>query len=84
MKKIAINGMGRIGRAALKVILETPELEIVAVNDLVDVDNIAYLLKYDTVYGVYEKEVTHDENHLIVDGKKINYYSNRNPEEKQY
>ncbi len=81
MKKIAINGMGRIGRAALKVILETPELEIVAVNDLVDVDNIAYLLKYDTVYGVYEKEVTHDENHLIVDGKKINYYSNRNPEE---
>jgi len=81
MKKIAINGMGRIGRAALKVILETPELEVVAVNDLVDVDNIAYLLKYDTVYGVYEKEVTHDENHLIVDGKKINYYSNRNPEE---
>jgi glyceraldehyde 3-phosphate dehydrogenase len=81
MKKIAINGMGRIGRAALKVILDTPELDVVAVNDLVPVDNIAYLLKYDSVYGIYEKEVTHDDNHLIIDGKKIKYYSNRNPEE---
>ncbi len=81
MKKIAINGMGRIGRAALKVILDTPELDVVAVNDLVPVDNIAYLLKYDSVYGIYEKEVTHDDHHLIIDGKKIKYYSNRNPEE---
>lgn len=81
MKRIAINGMGRIGRAALKVILDTPELEIVAVNDLVTVDNIAYLLKYDTVYSIYEKEVSHDDAHLIVGDKKIKYYSNRNPEE---
>lgn len=81
MKRIAINGMGRIGRATLKIILDTPGLEIVAVNDLVTTDNIAYLLKYDTVYGIYEKEVSYDDNHLIVDGKKIKYYSNRNPEE---
>lgn len=81
MKRIAINGMGRIGRAALKVILDTPGLEVIAVNDLVTTDNIAYLLKYDTVYGIYEKEVSHDDNHLIIDGKKIKYYSNRNPEE---
>lgn len=81
MKRIAINGMGRIGRAALKVILDTPNLEIVAVNDLVTSDNIAYLLNYDSVYGIYEKKVLHDENHLIIDGKKIKYYSNRNPEE---
>ncbi len=81
MKRIAINGMGRIGRAALKVILDTPELELVAVNDLVTVHNVAYLLKYDSVYGVYEKDVTHDDNHLIINGKKIKYYSNRNPEE---
>ncbi len=80
MKKIAINGMGRIGRAALKVILDTPELDVIAVNDLVPVENIAYLLKYDSVYGIYEKEVTHDENHLIIDGKKIKYFSDRNPE----
>jgi len=81
MKQIAINGMGRIGRAALKVILDTPGLDVIAVNDLVPVDNIAYLLKYDTVYGIYEKEVTYDDEHLIVDGKKIKYLSNRNPEE---
>nr|WP_321247336.1 type I glyceraldehyde-3-phosphate dehydrogenase [uncultured Psychroserpens sp.] len=81
MKRIAINGMGRIGRAALKVILDTPELELVAVNDLVTADNIAYLLKYDSVYGIFEKEVSHTDDQLIVDGKKIQYYSNRNPEE---
>ena len=81
MKRIAINGMGRIGRAALKVILDTPNLELVAVNDIVSVENIAYLIKYDSVYGIYEKKVTHDANNLIVDGKKIQYNSVRNPEE---
>jgi glyceraldehyde 3-phosphate dehydrogenase len=79
--KIAINGMGRIGRAALKVILETPELELVAVNDIVSAENIAYLLKYDSVYGIYEKTVSFDDNSLVVDGKKMNYTSMRNPEE---
>ena len=57
MTKVAINGMGRIGRAAFKVILDPPELELVAVNDLMDLDNLAYLLKYDTVYGRYGKKV---------------------------
>lgn len=79
--KIAINGMGRIGRAALKIILETPELELVAVNDIVSAENIAYLLKYDSVYGIYEKAVSFDDNHLVVDGNKIYYSSERNPEE---
>jgi len=78
--KIAINGMGRIGRAALKVILETPELELVAVNDIVSTENTAYLLKYDSVYGIYEKEVSHEAQSLIIDGKKIKYSSLRNPE----
>jgi len=77
--KIAINGMGRIGRAALKVILETPELELVAVNDIVSAENVAYLLKYDSVYGIYEKTVSFDGHSLVVDGKKINYSSIRNP-----
>ena len=81
MKKIAINGMGRIGRAALKLILDTPNLELVTVNDIVSAENIAYLLKYDSVYGVYEKEVTFDDKNLIIDGKKIQYNSVRNPEE---
>jgi len=79
--KIAINGMGRIGRAALKVILETPELELVAVNDIVSIENIAYLIKYDSVYGIYEKDVTHLEQKLVIDGQEINFYSKRNPEE---
>jgi len=79
--KIAINGMGRIGRAALKVILETPELELVAVNDIVSAENTVYLLKYDSVYGIYDKVISHDEDSLIINGKKIKYSSIRNPEE---
>lgn len=79
--KIAINGMGRIGRAALKIILETDGLEVVGVNDIVSIENIAYLLNYDSVYGVYEHKVTYDENHLIVNGQKISFTSERNPEQ---
>jgi glyceraldehyde 3-phosphate dehydrogenase len=79
MKKIAINGMGRIGRASLKIILDTPELELVAVNDIASIDNIAYLLKYDSVHGTYEKDVKVDGNNLVVDGKSIPFYSQRNP-----
>ena len=79
--KIAINGMGRIGRAALKVILDTPELELVAVNDIVSAENIAYLLKYDSVYGIYEKTVSFNDHSLVIDSKKISYSSIRNPEE---
>lgn len=81
MKKIAINGMGRIGRAALKLILDTPGLKVVAVNDIVPIENIAYLIKYDSVYGIYEREVSQDGENLIVDGRKIKYFSLRNPEE---
>lgn len=79
--KIAINGMGRIGRAALKVIFDTPELEVIAVNDIVSIENMAYLIKYDSVYGIYEREVSYDNENLIIDGVKIKYYSKKNPEE---
>ncbi|NAY92106.1 type I glyceraldehyde-3-phosphate dehydrogenase [Muricauda sp. JGD-17] len=81
MMRIGINGMGRIGRAALKVINDTPGLNVVAVNDIVPIENTAYLLKYDTVYGVYEKEVSHESETLLVDGQRIHYTSFRNPEE---
>jgi glyceraldehyde 3-phosphate dehydrogenase len=81
MKRIAINGMGRIGRAALKIILDSPKLELVAVNDIISIENIAYLIKYDSVYGIYEKEVSHDKNNLIIDGIKVQFNSIRNPEE---
>jgi glyceraldehyde 3-phosphate dehydrogenase len=79
MKKIAINGFGRIGRAALKVITETEGLEVVAINDLMDISNAAYLLKYDSVYGIYEIDVKANEKHLTVGNKNIAYSSIKDP-----
>jgi glyceraldehyde 3-phosphate dehydrogenase len=79
MGKVAINGMGRIGRATFKIALEKPELEILAVNDLVPVDNLAYLLRYDTVYGRYRREVQADHDTLIVDGKRYQVFSEKDP-----
>ncbi len=55
--KVAINGLGRIGRAILKLVIDEPSFELVAVNDLVEVENLAYLLRFDTVYGRYSKPV---------------------------
>ncbi|GAB4334549.1 MAG: type I glyceraldehyde-3-phosphate dehydrogenase [Candidatus Abyssubacteria bacterium] len=79
MARVAINGMGRIGRAAFKLILETPELDLIAVNDLVPADNLAYLLKYDTVYGRYEKAVQHNDSALMVDGSEYQVLSEKDP-----
>ncbi len=79
MSTIAINGLGRIGRAAMKIIMDTPELELVAVNDIVPIENIVYLLKYDTVYGRYDKIVESDGENLIVGGKSIRYLSEKDP-----
>ncbi len=77
--KIAINGFGRIGRAALKIALEKPDVEIVAINDLTDTKTLAHLLKYDTIYGRYSKTVTHDDKHLIIDGKSIPVSAEKDP-----
>src|SRR6202035_3070418 len=79
MKRISINGFGRIGRASLKVIMNTVDLELTAVNDLMSLENAAYLLKYDSVYGKYEGEVLVRDNCLMVNGKKILFYSERDP-----
>lgn len=79
MARVAINGLGRIGRAALKIILDTPELDLMAVNDIVPVDNIKYLLKYDTVYGRYEKSVETDGEDLVIDGKKYDFFKEKDP-----
>ena len=79
MKRIAINGFGRIGRASLKVIMDTPGLEVIAVNDLLTIENAAYLLKYDSVYRTYPKEVRAHEDHIHVGDKKIRYLSIKNP-----
>ena len=77
--KVGINGFGRIGRASLKVIMDTPELEVVAINDLLAIENAVYLLKYDSVYGIYDKGVSFDGDVLQVGDKKIKYLSIKNP-----
>jgi glyceraldehyde 3-phosphate dehydrogenase len=77
--RVGINGLGRIGRAALKVILDTPELDLVAANDIGALENMAYLLKYDTVYGRYEKSVDTSAGKLVIGGKPIEYWSERDP-----
>lgn len=79
MAKVAINGLGRIGRATFKMVMATPELELVAVNDIADGDNIAYLIQYDTVYGKYEQNVSFSDGKLIVDDAEIPYLSERDP-----
>ncbi len=79
MKKIAINGLGRIGRAALKIILEKENLELVAVNDIVPIDNLVYLLKYDSVYGKYEKEVEAKQDSISIDGHDIKVFDKKDP-----
>lgn len=81
MKRIAINGFGRIGRAAFKIALEhKDELDVVAINDLFDTKILAYLLRYDSVYGKYEKEVNFEEKHLIVEGKSYPVYAEKEPQ----
>jgi glyceraldehyde 3-phosphate dehydrogenase len=77
--RIAINGLGRIGRSLLKLTLDEPALEVVAVNDLADVENVAYLLRYDTVYGRYAKPVVVDGGELVVAGRKLKTLSVREP-----
>ena len=77
--KVAINGLGRIGRAILKLVIDEPSIELVAVNDLVEVENLAYLLRFDTVYGRYSKPVVVDGDDLVVAGRKLRTLSNRDP-----
>jgi glyceraldehyde 3-phosphate dehydrogenase len=77
--KVGINGFGRIGRAFLKVAWDRPEIEIVAVNDLGDIANMAYLLKYDTVYKTWEHEIKVEGDSLLIDNKKVKVLAQRDP-----
>ncbi|HEY5221141.1 MAG TPA: glyceraldehyde 3-phosphate dehydrogenase NAD-binding domain-containing protein [Candidatus Paceibacterota bacterium] len=79
--RVAINGFGRIGRLFFKAAFELPNIDIVAINDLGDVENLAYLLKYDTVYGRFEKEIKADlpNGKLTVAGKEINFLQVKDP-----
>jgi glyceraldehyde 3-phosphate dehydrogenase len=77
--KIGINGFGRIGRNAFKIAFERSDVEIVAINDLTDPKTLAYLLKHDTNYGTYSKEVSFDDTGIIVDGKHIRITAEKDP-----
>ncbi len=77
--RVAINGFGRIGRAAFKVALERPGVKVVAINDLVSTDVLAHLLQYDTVYGQYLRKASSDKTHLIVAGQKYPVFAEREP-----
>lgn len=79
MKKIAINGFGRIGRLVFRIIEERNDMEIVAINDLSSPEELAYLLKYDTNHRRYKKEITYDEENIIVEGRKIRVYKEIEP-----
>ena len=79
MAGIAINGLGRVGRAALKIIEQAGGAQLVAVNDLIPPDNLAYLLRYDTVYGRWHTTVTADADSLVIGGRKIPVLAGRDP-----
>lgn len=82
MARVAINGLGRIGRAFLKLALERPELDVVAVNDLAEPGNMAYLMRHDSVYGTYDQPVSvgnSDEPGLTVAGHRMRFLQQRDP-----
>lgn len=77
--KVAINGFGRIGRNAFKIAFDRSDIDIVAINDLTSTEVLAYLLKHDSTYGAYDKNVSFDEKHIIIDGYKIPVSAEKDP-----
>jgi len=77
--KVAINGFGRIGRCFFKKAIEEPEIEIIAINDLGKLEDMVYLLKYDSVYGKWEKPVEIKNGNLLVEGKEIKFLQEKDP-----
>ncbi|MES2762072.1 MAG: type I glyceraldehyde-3-phosphate dehydrogenase [Bacteroidota bacterium] len=83
MKKmnIAINGFGRIGRVFFRIAFANPNINIVAINDITDAKTLAHLLKYDSVHRKFDAEVTHDKDHLYVNGQEIKIFAAKDPEQ---
>jgi len=77
--KVAINGFGRIGRMSFRIISDRNDMEVVAINDLTDVATLAHLLKHDTNYGEFSHEVSHNDTSIIVDGREIRVYAEKDP-----
>lgn len=79
--KLGINGFGRIGRIAFRVAVSRPNVEVVGINDLLDVEHLAYLLKYDSVHGQFDGTIEVANGNLVVNGKEIRITAERNPED---
>lgn len=77
--KIAINGFGRIGRNVFKIAFDQSDIEIVGINDLTDTKTLAHLLKYDSTQGIFNKDISYDENYLYVEGKKVKVSAEKSP-----
>lgn len=78
--KLAINGFGRIGRLVLRQAMKTDRFKVVAINDLADAKQLAHLLKYDSVHGIYDTDVQYEEEALLVNGHRVEVFSEKNPE----
>ena len=79
--KIGINGFGRIGRIAFRVAVNRPNIEVVGINDLLEVEHLAYLLKYDSVHGKFDGTIDIKNGNLVVNGNEIRVTAERNPED---
>ena len=77
--KLAINGFGRIGRKVFREALEQKDLEVVAINDLTDAAMLAHLLKYDSVHGIFNADVSSEGDYLVVNGKNIRVFAEKDP-----
>jgi len=79
MTKVAINGFGRIGRAAAKIIINSDDMELVAVNDLTDPETLLFLLTHDSSYGLFDKKITISDKEITIDDKKVHFFAEKDP-----
>lgn len=79
MVKVAINGFGRIGRNALKILLDRHDVQVVAINDITDAKTLAHLLKHDSSYGTYDKKVSAGDNSIIINSREIPVFAEKDP-----
>ena len=79
MINVAINGFGRIGRRVFRLLIDNPNIQVVAINDLADSKTLSHLLKYDSIHGVLHNTISFDNNHIIIDNKKVNLQNQNHP-----
>ena len=81
MIKLGINGFGRIGRMVFRAAVEnfSNDIQVVGINDLLDADYLAYMLRYDSVHGIFKHDIKVEDNYLIVDGNKIQVFAEKDP-----